>query len=685
MKREEEETKGTPCDGAGSAGPIVWTPSAESVRVSQMATFARLIECTTGTNPMTKSDSSVGGYDGLYNWSVENISEFWGLAWKYLGIQSSKPYTEVVDDASKMPGAKWFAGARLNFAQNLLRFRDDRTALVFRTDCSTSDVRVTYRELYDRVAVLARALRSAGVTRGDRVGGVLPNMPEAIVAMLATTSIGALWSSCSPDFGLPGVRDRFGQIKPKVVFISDGYFYKGKRIDSMSKLADIVSLLPSVERVVVVRYTVPASIRLNISAVRHGVHYDEFVKASSDAARPDDEIKFEQLPFDHPVYIMYSSGTTGLPKCIVQGAGVLLNHLKELVLHCNCSRSDTLYYFSTTGWMMWNWLVSGLATGCTVVLFDGNPLYPTPGALFEMAQDLKITLFGASARYLQAVEDGGCVPAREYDLSCLRTIMSTGSPSTVNTFNFVYNKIKPDVQFASISGGTDLNGCFALGCPIAPVRRPELQCRGLGMKVKIYNDEGRPVVGEKGELVCEAAFPSMPLFFWGDEDGSRYHNAYFGVYDGIWRHGDFAMLSSAGGMIIYGRSDATLNPGGVRIGTAELYRVLDTVPELADSVVIGKSTPAGDVKIVLFVKLQAGGTLTEELKVTLRRRLRAEVSPRHVPAVILVCPDIPYTLSGKKVELAVKKLLEGRKVMNRDALKNPESLDFYASLAGREL
>ena len=571
----------------------------------------------------------------------------------------------------KMPGAKWFSGAKLNFAENLLRYRDDGIALIFKGEDRPS-TRLSYAALYDEVARLAKAMKDSGVTAGDRVVGFMPNMPQAIIAMLAATSMGAVWSSCSPDFGIKGVLDRFGQIKPKVLFTANGYSFKGKKIDSIERIADILKQLPSIEKVVVVPYTEASA---DISKIPNAIHYGDFISRETGL-----EIDFAQLPFDHPLYIMYSSGTTGLPKCMVQCAGgILIHHMKELVLHTDLKREDTIFYFTTLGWMMWNWLTSALSVGATLVLFDGNPFYPHPGALWEMAQDEKITVFGTSAGYLAALQKADVRPGKAYDLTSLRAVLSTGSPLSIEGFEFVYEDIKSDLQLASISGGTDLNGCFALGNPMGPVYAGELQCRGLAMKVEAFDDTGTPIANQQGELVCTAPFPSMPIYFWDDPDGQKYHHAYFDVYPNIWRHGDYIEINDHGGVTIYGRSDATLNPGGVRIGTAEIYRQLEQLDEILDSVVIGQPWKE-DVRVILFVKLAADHQLDQTLTSKIANTIRVNISPRHVPAKIIQVPDIPYTLNMKKVELAVRDVVMGKAVRNKDALINPEVLEFFANI-----
>jgi acetoacetyl-CoA synthetase len=644
-------------------GKLLWQPSEKRIKSTNMYGFMNSIN--------EKHGRDFKDYGGLYRWSIENIPDFWAAVWEFVDIKASQPYSEVVDDAAKMPGAKWFSGARLNFAENLLRFRDDEVALIFKGE-DREPVRMSYAELYDEVARVARALRGAGVETGDRVGAFMPNMPETVIAMLAAASIGAAWSSCSPDFGIKGVLDRFGQIKPRILFTANGYAFKGKTFDSLERVAGILKELPSIEKVVVVPYTETDP---DIGVVPNAVHYKDFKSGESNL-----DIEFAQLPFDHPLYIMYSSGTTGLPKCMAQSAGgILINHLKELVLHTDLRREHTIFYFTTCGWMMWTWLVSSLAVGAKLALFDGNPFHPHPGALWELAQDEKFTIFGTSAAYLNFLESAGVRPGKEYDLSPLRVICSTGSPLSIEGFEYVYRDIKEDVQLASISGGTDINGCFALGNPMGPVYAGELQCRGLAMKVEAFDEAGKPVVNQQGELVCTAPAPPMPIYFWDDPDGQKYHAAYFDVYPGVWRHGDFIEITDRGGVIIYGRSDATLNPGGVRIGTADIYRQVENVREVEDSVVVGQDWK-NDVRIILFVKLAQGFELTEDLRGRIKKQIRDNTSPRHVPAKIVAVPDIPYTLNMKKVELAIKKVIQGEAVLNKDALRNPESLDFYADI-----
>ncbi len=644
-------------------GKMLWQPSEERVRQSAMYRFMQRVN--------SRFNRDFSDYESLHAWSVQHIPEFWETFWEFADIIHSAPYTSVVEGLDKMPGARWFPGARLNFAENLLRCRDERTALVFKPEGRPA-TRISYAELYDEVARVAHSLRAMGIKPGDRVVGFIPNMPQATIAMLAAASLGATWSSCSPDFGIKGVLDRFGQIKPRVIFCADGYFFKGRALDSLERLGGILKELHSIERVVVVPFTQGAP---EIGKLPKAVLWDEFKSAASGLS-----IQFEQLPFEHPLYIMYSSGTTGLPKCMVQSAGgILVHHLKELLLHTDLTRADTIFYFTTCGWMMWNWLTSSLAVGATLVLFDGNPFHPHPGALWEMAAEEKITVFGTSAGYITALMNAKVTPRERYDLTPLRAVLSTGSPLSVEGFEFMYRDVKTDFQLASISGGTDLNGCFALGNPMGPVTAGELQCRGLAMDVYAFNAEGKPVINQQGELVCCKPFPSMPIYFWDDPDGRKYYGAYFGVYPNVWRHGDFIEVNERGGVTIYGRSDATLNPGGVRIGTAEIYSILAMMPEIVDSVVISQNWK-NDVRVILFVKLPEGEVLTEALKQKIKDTIRTLASPRHVPAKIIAVPGVPYTLNMKKVEMAIKKVIDGQPVLNKDALGNPEVLDFYAGI-----
>jgi acetoacetyl-CoA synthetase len=570
-------------------------------------------------------------------------------------------------------GPRWFLGARLNFAENLLRYEDEREALVFWNEAGRRSA-ITYRELRARVGRVAAALAADGVVAGDRVAGYLPNMPEAVIAMLAAASLGAVWSSCSPDFGANGVFDRFGQIEPRVLIAADGYWYGGKRIDIMARVREIRARIPGIERVVVVPYADPSAA---IDGLPGAVRWDDWVRAA-----PDRPLTFARLPFDHPLYIMYSSGTTGLPKCMVHGAGgTLLQHLKELVLHTDLGRDDRIFFFTTCGWMMWNWLVSSLAVGATVVLFDGAPLVPPP-ILWSMAEQERISVFGASAKYLALAEKEGLRPGRSHDLGPLRAILSTGSPLAPASYDYVYREIKSDVHLASVSGGTDIISCFALGDPTGPVWCGELQLRGLGMAVEVFDDRGCPVLEEDGELVCTRPFPSMPVAFWGDPEGAKYRGAYFEHFPGVWRHGDWARLTRHDGLVILGRSDATLNPGGVRIGTAEIYRQVEQLPEILESLVVGQEWD-GDVRVVLFVRLRPEYPLDADLEERIRRRIRQHASPHHVPRRIVQVADIPRTISGKITELAVREVIHGRPVRNVDALANPGALELFRGL--REL
>jgi acetoacetyl-CoA synthetase len=640
----------------------IWQPSKERIERANMTAFAREVAATHGDR--------LRDYAELRTWSVEHPELFWPALWRFSEVRTSRPWREVLEGGDRMPGAKWFVGAELNFAENLLRHRDDRPAIV----ACTEDGRrreVSYRELYQEVARLAAALRRDGVGPGDRVAAVMPHAAETIIAMLATTALGAIWSSCSPDFGVQGVLDRFGQIEPKVLITIDGYRYNGKAIDVRAKLAEITGRLPSLERVVIVPFLEPAP---DLGPLGGAVLYDDFV------VREPGPIPFAQLPFEHPIYILYSSGTTGVPKAIVHGAGgTLLQHLKELLLHTDLKPEDRICYFTTCGWMMWNWQVSALATGATLVVYDGSPFHPDGNRLFDLVQQDRISIFGTSAKYIDAVKKAGLEPVRTHDLSGLRAILSTGSPLVPESFDFVYRSIKEDLHLASISGGTDIVSCFALGNPIAPVWRGELQTRGLGMAVEVWNDAGEAVVGEPGELVCTRPFPSMPVAFWNDPDGSRYRGAYFERFPGVWTHGDHVELTAHDGLIIYGRSDAVLNPGGVRIGTAEIYRQVEQIPEVVEALAVGQEWD-GDQRVVLFVRLADGAALDAALVDRIRRQIRTNCTPRHVPAKIVPIADIPRTMNNKIAELAVREVIHGRPVKNLDALANPQSLELYRDL-----
>ncbi|UCH07997.1 MAG: acetoacetate--CoA ligase [Deltaproteobacteria bacterium] len=643
---------------------LLWKPSQERIKNSNMYRFMDFANQKYGTD--------FSEYRPLYQWSVENIPEFWATFWDFAGIISSKPYDTVVDDLSKFPGATWFVGARLNFAENLLRYRDDRKAFIFKGETQKTST-MTYAELYDTVARLARSLRELGIKPGDRVAAYMPNMMETAIAMLAATSIGATWSSCATDIGSGAALDRLGQIEPRVLFTVDGYFYKGKAFSTLSNAAEIARGIPSVEKVVVASYP---EAKPDISEIPNGILWDDFLAQETGLA-----IEFEQLPCNHPVYIMFSSGTTGKPKCLVQGAGgILINHLKELILHTDLTRDDIHFFITTCSWMMWNWMLTSLAVGNTLILYDGNPSYPDATAMWKLVQDEKVTMFGTSASYINFIKDQGLKPRRDFDLSNLTQIWQTGSPLSPEGFEYVYQDIKKDLWFNSSAGGTDINGCFCTGSPTSPVYAGQLQFPALAMKVNVYDETGSPVVDKEGELVCEAPAPSMPLYFWNDPGDAKYKDAYFTVYPNVWRHGDYVIHDSkTGGFTFYGRSDAVLKPSGVRIGTAELYNQVEQLEEIADSLAIGQNWE-GDQRVILFVKLAEGYQLTEELKTKIKKTLRDNASPRHVPAKIIETPDIPYTLNMKKVEGAVTNIIHGRPVLNRDALMNPQCLDFYENV-----
>ncbi len=635
----------------------LWQPNPNTVGDTRMAMFMQAM--------------GHGRYADLWQWSIDQPEVFWSKLWDFCGAVGDKGQT-VLRDGDRMPGARWFPEARLNYAENLLKNRDEGEALVFWGEDKVKR-RLSRAELYAEVARFQRFLVDAGVGEGDRVAGYLPNLPETLIAMLAATSLGAIWSSASPDFGVQGVLDRFGQIEPKVLVCVDGYWYNGKPVDCLEKNAEVVARMPSLLRTVVVPYLDPAA---GVGAVANAVSWRDLPTVAADA-----EVRITRVAFDHPLFIMFSSGTTGVPKCIVHcHGGALLQHLKEHQLHSDVRPGDRLFYFTTCGWMMWNWLVSGLACGATLLLYDGSPFAAKGTVLFDYAAAEKMTHFGTSAKFIDAAAKLGLTPGKTHDLAALRAMFSTGSPLSPEGFDWVYREIKQDILLASISGGTDISSCFVLGNPVLPVYRGEIQCRGLGMAVDVFDDEGKPVRSEKGELVCTKPFPVMPVGFWNDPDGARYRAAYFERFPNVWCHGDFSELTAHDGMIIYGRSDATLNPGGVRIGTAEIYRQVEQLPEILESLVIGQDWPPGkndDVRVVLFVKLQEGHTLDAALIDRVKKQIRDNTTPRHVPAKVVQVQDIPRTKSGKIVELAVRNVVHAQPVKNVEALANPEALAFF--------
>jgi len=648
---------------ADRIGELLWQPQNSSKLNSNLSIFIKNISDKYQVN----SD-----YESLYKWSVDSSEDFWQEVWSQCGVVFSQPPEKVLENSSAMPGANWFPGARLNYAENLLRYDDDLTAIIFRQE-NGEERQLSYRELRTEVARHANWLREIGVKQGDRVGGFMTNMPETIIAFLAVSSIGAIWSSCSPDFGVKGVMERFAQIQPKVLYTIDGYHYNGKQHDVIGSAAEVVHQIESIERVVVVPFLKPVP---DLSPLEQT---GRDVRVSGDIPESTKPLEFAQLPFDHPLYILYSSGTTGAPKCIVHSAGgALLQHLKEHRLHCDVRREDRLFYFTTCGWMMWNWLVSGLASGCTIVLYEGSPFFPKRRSLWQFASETGVTIFGTSARYLAACSKARLSPGEEYDLSALKAILSTGSPLAPESFDYVYSKVKEDVMLSSISGGTDIVSCFVLGNPMRPVRRGEIQGRGLGMAVEVFVD-GKPAKNQRGELVCIKPFPSMPIGFWGEPDNSRYEEAYFSRFEGVWAQGDYAEITENDGIIIYGRSDAVLNPGGVRIGTAEIYRQVEKIDVVLESLCIGQIW-ANDVRIVLFVLLREGVELDNVLKSEIRKVIKDNTTSRHVPKKIIAVDDIPRTLSGKIVELAVRNIVHGDPVINTDALANPEALENFRDL-----
>jgi acetoacetyl-CoA synthetase len=650
----------------------LWEPSKEWVKNAEATRFIEFINKEYG--------QKIKGGKELYKWSIEQIPNFWEAMWKFSGIIASHLYDKVVEDLDEFPGTKWFPGAKLNFAENLLKYRDDQLAFVFQGETKVSK-QMTYNQLNKTVTRLAKSLKEMGIKIGDRVVSYIPNLIETPIAMLATTAIGAIWASCGAELQSSAVIDRFGQIEPKVLFTVDGYFYRDNVFNIQENIKAVVDAIPSIEKVVVVSYV--SNGKADISGIPKAVNWEDFISKDEGI-----KLEFEQLPFDHPVYVMFSSGTTGKPKCMVQsGGGVLINHLKELILSTDCKRDDVINYITAPSWMMWNWLISALAVGATIFLYDGNPLYPDPLRFFELIEKHKISIFGTSAAYIHYLMGLGVKPAEKCDLSSLREISQTASTLSPEGFEYVYREIKRDLFFNSISGGTDINGCFAGALPILPVYSGELQGRALAMKVEAYTDNGVPIEDEQAELICEAPAPSMPVYFWGDDDNmTKYKAAYFDhfkeVGKNVWRHGDYIVVhSDTGGITFWGRSDAVLKPSGVRIGTAEIYNVIEQLPEIADSLVIGQKWE-GDTRIVMFVLLNEGYELNEELKTKIRQTLREKTSPRHVPKLIFEAPTdgIPYTFSNKKVEIAVTKIIHGMAVANRGALRNPESLDFYMEM-----
>ncbi|EMJ94148.1 acetoacetate--CoA ligase [Leptospira alstonii] len=651
----------------------LWAPSSDRIESSNLNRYQNFLK--------EKKGLSFSSFEELRAWSVRDVGVFWESVWEFSEVVHSKKYETAYRSGPSFTDSRFFPGAKLNFAENLLRRNDSFPALIYRSE-DGSRREISYAELRSFVGAVAKDLKKRGVVPGDRVAGLMPNVPETVIAMLAVTSIGAIWSSCSPDFGAKGVLDRFGQITPKILFTTDQYSFKGKDLSLAENLTQILASIPSIEAVIVSDYKKGilhfkngTDTVLPENYPKKNIHFFESILRENEGVEPE----FYQTDFDHPVYIMYSSGTTGLPKCMVQGVGVFINHWKELVLHCDLKPGERIFYYTTCGWMMWNWLVSSLSVGATVVLFDGNPFYPGQEILFQIASEEKIDVFGVGAKYILTLEKSDFQP-KGLDLSKVRTVLSTGSPLTASGFRYVYQNWKKDLQLSSISGGTDLNGCFALGNPILPVNEGEIQCRGLGMDVEIWNDSGKSVLEEKGELVCKQPFPSMPLYFWKDSEGKKYKSAYFESFPEVWCHGDFAELKKNGGLVVYGRSDATLNPGGVRIGTADLYGLIETFPEISDSVIIGQDWKE-DVRIVLFLKMAPGKKLDDSLVQTLKKEIKDKVSPRHVPSKILAVADIPYTINMKKVEIAVKRTVQGEPVTNREALSNPESLEYYKNLS----
>ncbi|GIZ11799.1 acetoacetate--CoA ligase [Pseudomonas sp. NCCP-436] len=643
----------------------LWTPSADRIATTRMDAFRRFINQRHGLQ--------LADYPALHAWSVTQREAFWQAIVDFFEVRFARQPEAVLREGAAMPSAQWFPGATLNFAEHLLRRRDEHPALIAIGEDGSRE-QLSYAELAAHVAGLQRSLREAGVGVGDRVAAFMPNTWQTVVGMLASASLGATWSSCSPDFGTQGVIDRFGQIEPKVLIAAAGYRYAGKNLNLTDKLNEILERLPSLQQLVVVPYSRPEASALDYRSTARVSLWHDFYQNSG-------EPQFTQIPFEHPLYILYSSGTTGVPKCIVHGVGgTLLQHVKELGLHTDLHTDDTLFYYTTCGWMMWNWLVSGLALGATLVLFDGSPFHPSAERLIDLIDAENISIFGTSAKFLAALEKAGAKPRETHKLERLKAILSTGSPLAHESFEYVYRDVKADLCLSSISGGTDIVSCFALGNPTLPVWRGELQCKGLGMDVQVWDESGKPIIGEKGELVCARHFTSMPVGFWNDADGDKFRAAYFDTFPGVWAHGDYAEETEHAGLVIHGRSDAVLNPGGVRIGTAEIYRQVEKIPQVLESLAIGQDWQ-GDVRVVLFVRLRDGLQLDDALREEIRQMIRSNTTPRHVPAKIIQVRDIPRTISGKIVELAVRNVVHGRPVKNTDALANPEALELYRDLA----
>lgn len=644
----------------------LWIPSEERKDNSNLSAFIKYVKANFNIR--------INNYDDLYNWSVSNIPHLWKAIWEFGDIKHSRDYDSIIS-GNGMIETKWFNGARLNFAENLLRYRDSKTALISVRENSPT-IKLSYRELYEQVASCVQLLGSLGVKKGDRVAAFITNIPEAVIGMLTTASIGAIWSSCSPDFGFQGAIDRFGQIQPKILFTVDSYSYNGNLFNCSEKIFQIRNAIPSIEKIIIINQN-----SLQLSVIQS--NSDKFINYNQIEQNTSCLIEFEQVDFDHPLYIMYSSGTTGKPKCIVHGTGsTLLQHYKELFLHTDLKRDDVITFFTTCGWMMWNWLVSSLNVGASILLYDGSPIYPKVSTLWDLIDEHGITIFGTSPKYLSICQTKGYIPKKFNSLTTLKTILSTGSPLTQDNFNWVYQNVKDDVLLSSISGGTDIISCFMLGNPLLPVYSEEIQCRGLGMKVEVYNENRESVINQKGELVCTSPFPSMPIYFWNDPEKVKYKSSYFEYYPGIWRHGDYIMLTERGSVIVYGRSDSTLNPGGVRIGTAEIYNVVEKIDEVVDSLVVGQNWK-NDVRIILFVVLKDDLKLTPELKEKIKSGIKKGLSPRYIPAKIIQIGEIPHTINMKKVEVAVSRLINSESVDNNEALVNPESLDQFRDLSGQ--